>query len=164
MRRQQTLSRFTIEVNNTITDTLPRKQTPQPAYEVQPLIEQTAKEIQILSAILERVLPADDSHTVIDRPKQITVIADCLCTFKVPCFNKQSPCRISIRYLQKETVRVYVSQTESRPSEKASEQQLTSPALITILSRTPYFASHYIFLSFTSQESAILSVSPSFFE
>ena len=46
------------------------------------------------------MIPSDDKHTLITErePVMIKVFADNLVTYKVPCYKKQSPCKIYIKY------------------------------------------------------------------
>jgi len=41
-----------------------------------------------MNAILKRLIPEDDKHTIIESQTKIEVIPDCLMTYKIPCHQK----------------------------------------------------------------------------
>lgn len=53
--------------------------------------------------ILKRLIPENDSHSVImdSIPMKIYMIPDNLTTFKIPCRKMPSPCKITIKYFEK---------------------------------------------------------------
>jgi hypothetical protein len=58
----------------------------------------TDKQFREIKMILKYLLPEDDRHTVIAGRTRIDIIPDSLVTYKIPCNNRASPCKIFFRY------------------------------------------------------------------
>ena len=64
------------------------------------MLKSAGVKIKVMNQILDRLIPSDDSHTVIVENKNysIEVIPGNLMTFRVPCKNAFAPMRFSITY------------------------------------------------------------------
>ena len=64
------------------------------------ILKQTNVHIKVMNQMLDRLIPSDDSHTVITEGKSysIEVIPSNLMTFRVPCKGAQSPARFFVSF------------------------------------------------------------------
>lgn len=62
------------------------------------ILKQLKKEFEITKQIVDRTLPSDDSHTVINERNtySISVLEENLMTFRVPCKNASSPAKFML--------------------------------------------------------------------
>ena len=64
------------------------------------LLQINNQNIKQMNQILDRLIPSDDSHTVIveNRLYSIEVIEESLMTFRVPCRNANSPAKFIVSF------------------------------------------------------------------
>jgi hypothetical protein len=129
-----------------------------------------------LNMILRSLIPENDLHTRITHtdPLEIYVIPDNLMTFKIPCFQYPSPCRINIKYLDMQfegvenDLKVWVSKTEITPKDQKCEQKLVAPSSILVGEKHKKYETftnfHYIYLSFYSKSGINIRVSCKFID
>ena len=69
------------------------------------------KKIKAMSVVLSRLVSDGDKHTWIPelKPSRIIVIPSLLMNFKIQCFERLSPCTITIKYLEKGDLQVFTS-------------------------------------------------------
>lgn len=54
-----------------------------------------------MQVILQRLIPEDDKHTIIDASTRVEVIPDSPMTFKIPCLSKAAPCKLIFKYINR---------------------------------------------------------------
>ena len=64
------------------------------------MLKTASSQIKVMRQILDRVIPADDSHTILSENilRSIEVIPKNLMTFRVPSKNACSPAKFIIKY------------------------------------------------------------------
>lgn len=62
------------------------------------ILKQLKKDFEITKQIVDRTLPSDDRHTVINESNtySISVLEENLMTFRVPCKNASSPAKFML--------------------------------------------------------------------
>ena len=120
-----------------------------------------------MHAILKRLLPEDDKHMIIDGATRIEIVPNSLMTFKIPCQNRLTPCRVRLTYSKDSSrdVDVYVSQETSVPSaEKCQIKVLGGPSLIEVseTTKSKVFTVPHIYLSLYSQDGSCVLITPKF--
>ena len=140
------------------------------------MFEKADSQISHLNMILGRLIPENDLHTRITHtdPRSIYVIPDNLMTFKIPCFQYPSPCRINVKYLDMQIkgvendLKVWVSKTDITPKDQKCEQKLLAPSSILVAENNKKYQTfrnfHYIYLSLYSQNGINIRVSCKFID
>ena len=67
---------------------------------LQDLLMKNGVQIKIMKQQLDRLIPSDDSHTVLMQGKEtsIEVIPNTLMTFRMPCRGAKSPARVVVKF------------------------------------------------------------------
>ena len=131
-------------------------------------IRKVDTKIKELKNVLLRIVPTDDKHTYLlpGTPTEMALIPDMLMTYKIPCAGKNAPCIIKFAYGDKYNhVSIFISQTESMPSEKNCDTKLFSPKMFVVQDKAKgaKFENQFIYLSFlTDVKQMIMWVSITF--
>jgi hypothetical protein len=64
------------------------------------VLNEAETQLKVMSAILTRLIPENDNHTVIleTRPNRVQVIPNYLMNFKLHCRGRSSPCVLTFFY------------------------------------------------------------------
>lgn len=146
-----------------------------PEVDTEKEFQQADKQLNEMHMILKRLIPENDLHSKITRhkPVQIFVIPDNLMTYKIPCRKEPSPCKITIKYLDKKIegidfdLKVWVSLTETNPHDQKCDQKLCAPTSILVVDpeKKSTFRTHFnIYVTFYSKEGANIKVSAKFID
>ena len=63
------------------------------------------------------------------------MIADCVTTYKIPCYKLQSPCKIYFKYdknVKFKDLTVYISTSDPSPDETKFDKKLSLPNMVTV--------------------------------
>ena len=104
------------------------------------MLKNAGVKIKVMNQLLDRLIPADDSHTVIVENKNynIEVIPGNLMTFRVPVKNAFPPMRFNITYndfknskskgnRSNKSLKVFVDQEEKEPKEGRCKDTYIAP-------------------------------------
>ena len=105
------------------------------------MLKNAGVKIKVMNQLLDRLIPADDSHTVIVENKNynIEVIPGNLMTFRVPVKNAYPPMRFNITYNDSDkntkskgsrsikSLKVFVDQEEKEPKEGRCKDTYIAP-------------------------------------
>jgi len=64
------------------------------------VLDEAQTQLKVMSAILTRLIPENDNHTLIheSRPNRVQVIPNYLMNFKLNCCGRSSPCVLKFIY------------------------------------------------------------------
>ena len=150
-------------------------------YDCMDMLKTAGVKIKVMNQLLDRLIPSDDSHTVIVENKtySIEVIPGNLMTFRVPVKNAHPPMRFFITYnnnLSKsaregsqqasrrplnQQLKVYVDLEEKEPRENRCRQSFVSPEVFYVhphVKNASSFDNQNIYVSFASPTSISISV------
>ena len=139
------------------------------------MLKTAGVKIKVMNQLLDRLIPSDDSHTVITENKTygIEVIPGNLMTFRVPVKNAYPPMRFNITYndseknakakggRQNKSLKVFVDQEEKEPKEGRCKDMYYAPDKFFVHPTTkgsPVFDSQNIYVSFESHVGISISV------
>ena len=170
-KMSSSISWFTVLQNSEISDKIVNRNRNSVqklnTKDCQSQLKATAKQIQQLTVILQRLIPEDDRHTILSHTQLVEVFPDTLITYKIPALSQLSPCKINFKYLNSigaSDLRVFISCEDPNPTAKKCEQSQLGPKTITVLhsGKGPSFLQSYIYVSFYSEDGVSVIVTPKF--
>ena len=91
-------------------------------------------EINEINMILKTVVPENDDHLIISgyEPLKIKVFPLNLMSFRIPCHEKPSPCKIKLKYLNQmkgitPDLIIFQSCTQENPKENKCDKKFIAP-------------------------------------
>ena len=165
----QSISRFTQHENHYSqikTAQLSPKPKPDVGFINKPcteIIHKTGREIEQIKALLQRVVPENDTYQILDQPKVVEVLPGQPNVYKIPVLKKTAPIKVSFTYLIKALVLVYVSTSVQQPSSTNCDAHYCQPKVITV--KNGYqdtFDCQYVYLCLQSKQEAQVELSPVF--
>ena len=122
-----------------------------------------------MATILKRLIPENDSHTILHefKPNKVQVIPEYLMNFKVLCRGRASPLKVTIHYPEfKPDLTCYTSLEHTVPNSKNCKDAFVVPRVfhVSAENKRKDFAVTQLYISFYSSSQLSLEVSVKFHE